>query len=274
MHHDGAHAVHRPGMALTRTRGSLGGSHAIAPMRGIAPARGWRHGWHAGIPGIHRPCRKPSVNDRKKTPARRPRRTQEDRSAQMRARLLEAAIDSLYRHGYSATTTTAVCEAAGVSRGAMLHHFPTRIDLMLYVVRAVYEDEVAQYRKALADVPDRRERELMLPQLLWDVLGQPSGVAVLEIIQASRSDPELSARLRPVQIEIERDSFVQAGQMLGKTGVETNVARLMIWAVRGLSIARLLASRPEEVEGSIHLLREMLRLALDAGLVSSPDSEP
>jgi AcrR family transcriptional regulator len=214
------------------------------------------------------------VNDRKKTPARRPRRTQEDRSAQMRARLLEAAIDSLYRHGYSATTTTAVCEAAGVSRGAMLHHFPTRIDLMLYVVRAVYEDEVAQYCKALADVPDRRERELMLPQLLWDVLGQPSGVAVLEIIQASRSDPELSARLRPVQIEIERDSFVQAGQMLGKTGVETNVARLMIWAVRGLSIARLLASRPEEVEGSIHLLREMLRLALDAGLVSSPDSEP
>ncbi|WP_066092651.1 TetR/AcrR family transcriptional regulator [Xanthomonas massiliensis] len=214
------------------------------------------------------------MNDRKKTPARRPRRTQEDRSAQMRARLLEAAIDSLYRHGYSATTTTAVCEAAGVSRGAMLHHFPTRIDLMLYVVRAVYEDEVAQYRKALVDVPDRRERELMLPQLLWDVLGQPSGVAVLEIIQASRSDPELSARLRPVQIEIERDSFVQAGQMLGKTGVETNVARLMIWAVRGLSIARLLASRPEEVEGSIHLLREMLRLALDAGLVSSPDSEP
>ena len=60
------------------------------------------------------------------TPASRPRRSQAERSAATREALLDAAIDCLYEHGYSRTTTAMVAERAGLSRGAHLHHFQTR----------------------------------------------------------------------------------------------------------------------------------------------------
>ena len=55
---------------------------------------------------------------------RRPRQTQAERSAAMRARLVDAAIRCLNKHGYSATTVAMVADEAGVSRGGMLHQSP------------------------------------------------------------------------------------------------------------------------------------------------------
>lgn len=228
-----------------------------------------RDGWgHAPVfPPLFRI---PAVPD-KQTPASpvqpRPRRTQASRSNAMRARLLKAAIQSLNRDGYAATTTTRVCELAKVSRGAMLHHFPSRVDLMLHVVRAVYDDEQVAYRKVLDEVPDLHERTLMLPELLWEILGRPSGVAVLEIMQGARSDKDLSPRLKILQRELERDSLVRAAALIGKAKVSPDMARLMVWSVRGLSIARLLAAKPEDVEGSVRLFKEMLRVSLEAELI-------
>ncbi len=197
----------------------------------------------------------------------RQRRTQEDRSAEMRARLLKAAIDSLYARGYASTTTTVVCEAAKVSRGAMLHHFPTRVDLMLYVVKAVYEEEIALYRIELDPIVDPTQRWLMFTEVLWKVLGRPAGVAVLEIMQGARSDPTLSSRLRPLQARIERDSLKRGAELLGRTtGVHPDAARLAVWAIRGLSIAKLVSTRPAAAEKSVELLRDMFKVALDAGL--------
>lgn len=203
------------------------------------------------------------------TPARvaKERRTQESRSAGMRAQLLQAAIDQLYEHGYAATTTTAVCERARVSRGAMLHHFPTRVDLMLYVVQAVYEEELRLYHEALDKVTDPHRRMLMMPRVLWDVLGRPAGVAVLEVMQGSRSDPVLSTRLTALQAAIEKDSLKQAGTLLGKSGVSLEAARLMVWAIRGLSIARVLSPDPEQVARSVDMLQKMLAAALDSGVL-------
>src|SRR5215468_6574679 len=62
-------------------------------------------------------------------------RTQEERSAAMRERLLDATIDCLVEYGYSGTTTTRVAERAGVTRGAQVHHFPTKTDLVTAAVR-------------------------------------------------------------------------------------------------------------------------------------------
>lgn len=198
---------------------------------------------------------------------RPPRRSQEDRSAEMRARLLKATVDSLNTHGYAATTTTMVCETAKVSRGAMLHHFPTRVDLMLYVVEAVYEEELVLYRAELEPIKDPAQRWLMFPEMLWRVLGRPAGVAVLEIIQGARSDPTLSSRLRPLQARIERDSLKRGAELLGRTtSVRPEAARLAVWAIRGLSIARLVSTSPHDAEKSVKLLRDMFKASLDAGL--------
>lgn len=59
---------------------------------------------------------------------------QEERSRVMRARLLEATVELLVERGFAGTSTTLVSERAGVSRGAQLHHFPTKNDLVVAAV--------------------------------------------------------------------------------------------------------------------------------------------
>jgi AcrR family transcriptional regulator len=193
------------------------------------------------------------------------RRTQESRSAETRARALETAIQLLYARGYAATNILSVAAEAGISRGALQHQFPTNTDLMLYVVRTVYEQEKVLYREQLGRIVDPRERMLAFPEVAWDLLSRPSGVAVLEILQGSRSDPELAERLRPLQIDIERDSFELVTSIAGQAGMDTAEpgVRLVVWAIRGLSIAQLLVEDPREIRKSVRLLRRLLSFALD-----------
>jgi AcrR family transcriptional regulator len=192
-----------------------------------------------------------------------PRRRQQDRSAATRARLLDAAIKSLYRRGYAATTTLAVAEDAGVSRGAMLHQFPTRVDLMLHVYRSVYEADARVYQKKLAKYDDRRERLAAFVEIAWERLRSPTGIAVLEMMIGARSDAELAARLAPLQAEIEQDSFARAHEWAGSDEGHPDLARLAVWTMRGLALARVLSRDKAEVERSFRLLERMLLQELE-----------
>jgi len=73
--------------------------------------------------------------------ATRPRRSQADRSAATRARVLAAARDVLCSQGYSGATMLAIRDAAGMSLGAIQHQFPTKAKLMAAVAA-----EFAAYR--------------------------------------------------------------------------------------------------------------------------------
>jgi AcrR family transcriptional regulator len=204
------------------------------------------------------------------------RRTQAERSAETQRKLIDAAIAVLHRVGYGATTTGLIAEEAGVSRGAMLHQYPTKVDLMLAVVAEVYSRETHEYRVrgALAATP--RERFFQFPDLMWDVLTRPSAMAVLEIMMGSRSDPDLAARLAPLEAQIEATSRATVERILHEGGFqdlpEVNaMRRLFVAAVRGLSIDLMMVKDRAELEDAIHLLKRLLR-ALYEGQV--PAGEP
>src|SRR5437764_3220914 len=74
------------------------------------------------------------------------RRTQAQRSASTRAALLDATITSLVEVGYANTTTTGIAERAGVSRGAQMHHFPTKADLVASAIEHLADKRVALAR--------------------------------------------------------------------------------------------------------------------------------
>lgn len=198
-----------------------------------------------------------------------PRRTQAERSAGTRKALLDATISALHEHGYGATTTLLVAERAGVSRGAMLHQFRTKADLMTYVVEAVFEEEMERYAERLDGIGDPHGRLLAYPELGWDVLSRPSGVAVLEILQGSRSDPELAAKLGPVQDRIEQDALARAGiDFSADARSAIAMMRLVVWAIRGLSIAQVLAPDRGRVKDSVKLLRKLIEAGFQTGLLS------
>jgi AcrR family transcriptional regulator len=203
-------------------------------------------------------------------PQARQRRTQAERSANTRTLVLDAAIKVLHQHGYAATTTILVAEEAGVSRGAMVHQFNTKADLMTFVVQSVYEQEIAHYEEVLSGIATPRERLLAFPEIVWEVFSRPSGLAVLEILQSSRSDPELAEKLAPIQQQIEEDAQLQS-RRLTKTGKgrHTSLAlmRLVVWSLRGLSIAQVLASDPDEIVRAVRLLIKLMEAGLETGAI-------
>jgi AcrR family transcriptional regulator len=212
---------------------------------------------------------KPDPDTKSTRPKRRAqkRRTQAERSAGTRRVVLDSAISTLQEHGYAATTSILVAQVAGISRGAMMHQFPTQADLMTFVVEQVYEDELRRYGELLKDLEDPRERVLAYPTIVWEVLGRPSGIAVLEILQGSRSDAALAHQLRPIQARIESDA-VQRLKPLGRSEVILPLMRLIVWAARGLSIAKVLAPDPNRMRDSMMILRDLIQAGIETGRLS------
>src|SRR5882672_9007518 len=85
------------------------------------------------------------------------RRTQEERSATTRALLLDATLECLTELGYARTTTTEIAERGGVSRGAQLHHFPTKAELVTEAVEHLFERRNEESREPFARLPVNTE---------------------------------------------------------------------------------------------------------------------
>lgn len=136
-----------------------------------------------------------------------PRRTQAERTATTRAALLAATVDTLVERGYRRTTTTDVARRAGVSPGALLHHFPTKADLLSAAVEHVMQGRMADFRKAMADLPSDALRGPAAVDLLWEMFAGPTFLAWLELWVAARTDPEISAAV----VRVDRD-FVAASE--------------------------------------------------------------
>jgi TetR/AcrR family transcriptional regulator, transcriptional repressor of aconitase len=81
-----------------------------------------------------------------------PRVSQDYLEAQ-RAELLERARRCFAGHGYEEATVVRLEEATGRSRGAIFHHFPTKLDLFLAVLERDAEREAARWEAgSVADV--------------------------------------------------------------------------------------------------------------------------
>jgi len=75
-----------------------------------------------------------------------PPKTNRDRTAATRAALIEAARRLFVEHGFAETSTPVVVKAAGVTRGALYHHFADKRELFL----AVVEEESRKVGEAIA----------------------------------------------------------------------------------------------------------------------------
>jgi AcrR family transcriptional regulator len=84
---------------------------------------------------------------------RRPRRERADNAARRRAQLLEAAIESIVRHGLSATTLATVADAAGLSQGVTVFYFKTKQALLAEALRWQYEEYRNVWQAALGAAP-------------------------------------------------------------------------------------------------------------------------
>lgn len=134
------------------------------------------------------------------TPTGRPL---QQRAIDTRAAVLDAAIGCLVELGYGATTTIETARRAGVSRGAQLHHFRTKAELMTAAVGRLLERRVEEFRKAFVDVPIGPGRIDKAVDVLWSMFDSPAFTAVSELWIAARTDPELASAV----VEMDRRFF-------------------------------------------------------------------
>lgn len=148
-------------------------------------------------------------------PARAPR-TQQQRRDETRRALLDAAVESLIEVGFARTTTLEVQRRANTSRGALLHHFPSKAELLVATVDHLAEMRARELKMLAAQLPDGRARTEAVLELLWQCFSGTFFQVAMELRTAARTDPEL----RPVLITAERALrdriLVQAKSLFGK----------------------------------------------------------
>jgi AcrR family transcriptional regulator len=195
-----------------------------------------------------------------------PRRSQVERSALMRERVLDAALECLVERGYAGTTTTAVAERAGVSRGAQLHHFRTREALLAAAVEHLFAGLTESYQKAFARLSPDADRLHEALALLWQTYLDPRLIAVLELQVAARTDAALLAKLVPIGRRHATNVHRLAREYFSERGAEGSrfaaVLDLVLDTLGGLRARALLDPDDPAIPRTLSLLEALARNAL------------
>jgi len=154
---------------------------------------------------------------RKSANSSRPKRKKEGwqaiKSANTRRTILEAAIQCIIDYGYARTTTSLIADYANVSRGAMMHHFPSRQAVLKATIKYLHKKRLSEYNKMMEaiGIPFRemsREKIAQSVAEAWKYVNLPSSLAYQEILMASRTDQELRQVLEPQEKDFEK-TFIE-----------------------------------------------------------------
>ncbi|ROO85330.1 TetR family transcriptional regulator [Actinocorallia herbida] len=168
---------------------------------------------------------------------------QGERSQAMRRRLLDATVRCLVEYGWSGTSTVLVSERAGVSRGAQLHHFPTKNHLVLAAVEHLWESRAEAHRAAFAALPDGPDKVHRVVHLLGEHFSGDLYTAALELWVAARSDAALHEAVVRLEQRIGQAAHRRTVEALGVDESVPGVRELVqatLDLVRGLGLANTL----------------------------------
>lgn len=193
------------------------------------------------------------------------RTPQQERSRATQARLLESTVECLVERGWSGTTTTVVAARAGVSRGAQLHHYPTKSELVMAAVEHLAELRAAEIRQEAALLPAGPQRLDRVVDMLAAAFTGPLFVAALEVWVAARTDPDLRAALIPLEARVGREMHRLAVDLLGADerapGVREAV-QATLDLLRGLGVANLLSDDSTRRQALLAAWKTQLRTIL------------
>ena len=135
------------------------------------------------------------------------------KSAATRNQIVSAAIRCIVEYSYSKTTMMKISEKAGLSRGATLHHFPSKMDIIRAVVRHLHDRRIQAFRSAIKDIPPDADMAHMAVQGYSDQVNHPIYIALFELSVAARTDEELRKILHPAQLAFDREWYETAWEL-------------------------------------------------------------
>lgn len=123
---------------------------------------------------------------------------QRRKSANTREQILEATIDCLVTEGYARLSIQKVTDAARVSKGAMHHHFATKMALVAAAIEYTFYRRMEHFLGEIAKVTAaNRDFIADAAELHWRSVQTRDYAAYLEFAVAARTDEELNASFLP-----------------------------------------------------------------------------
>ena len=142
-------------------------------------------------------------------------------------------------------------ERAGVSRGAQVHHFPTKAELVSQAIRHLAGKRIEEFLQTMPRLPRSEEKKVeRILDLIWEVHTSPLFDASLELWVASRTDPELREGLTAVERDVSQ-TIASVGpsvfpELASRPDFQADIDSAMA-AIRGLALMRFVDD-PESVE--------------------------
>jgi len=209
--------------------------------------------------------------------AARAPRTQQQRRDETRRALLDAAVESLIEVGFARTTTLEVQRRADVSRGALLHHFPSKAELLVAAVDHLAEMRARELKQLAAALPEERAgraRTDAVIGLLWQCFSGTFFQVTMELRTAARTDPEL----RPVLVVAERslrDRIIsQARVLFGKDVAEHPGLERALDLTLQLMIGAAMSSVLHKEESHMDLLIDDWKALFPTVLANASTAKP
>ena len=199
---------------------------------------------------------------------------QAQKSASTRKNIVEAALRCLIKYGYAQTTTPRIAEEAGLSRGAMMHHFSNRLTVIQAAIEHLHTKRLRAFRRAVSTLPEDKPHLHDALEAYWRHVTHPLFVAFHELSVASRTDKELERILRPAQEAFFREWRKLAVDLFPEWQSDKKSFDLALNFVQatleGMATNRLSANVDKQAEQElIKYLEKCLRELMPAGMPQS-----
>lgn len=199
-------------------------------------------------------------------------RTQGERSERTQKKLIDATIDIIIEEGISRVRVQKIAQRAGVSSGALQHHFKTKEDLLYEAHDRIFYD-VTVPLDVDGSLRTLRERCRFAVDTYWNIYSQGSYRATLEILLYSRVEPELRRRVNLHQKETIARGLRLFDRLFADYGLSRETLEDMLLYtlshLRGLSVQCLFELEPEQISRQLAVAERTL--CDMAGAVGDPD---
>ena len=188
---------------------------------------------------------------------------QAHKSSTTRDQILDAAIRCIVELGYANTTTTKIAEKAGLSRGATLHHFPSRMDIIRSAVDYRHQKRLRAFKNSVANIAVNVDRVKMAVEFYWAHVTHPMYVAFFELSVAARYDQELRDILRPAQLAFDEEWYNTAQELYPEWQTDKEAFDLALnlsqHLMEGMAISYLTHARENKKEDLLEYLENSIR---------------
>jgi AcrR family transcriptional regulator len=193
--------------------------------------------------------------------AARARRTQAERRASTQQLLLDATVSCIVDLGLKQTSTTEVCRRAGVSRGAQLHHYPTKAELVAAAVEHLVARRHDEFRAAYARMLDGQPSVRAAVEALWRIYSGPTLHAWQELTVAARTEPVLRRLMVAVNqrfFALAQDTLASLMGPAARNDPDLAAAtRLTLAILDGLALNQVLEEDDRVARGVLRLLERL-----------------